>query len=83
MQEFQTKHKVQKQEKYKPTSTKIQKKTFCISPEKQNQDLHLSGFSKKHNLPLRTNELGRKAPSQFLICEWTREISKKVRNLLE
>lgn len=51
-------------------------KIFCISPENQNQDSHLSQFSKKCNLPQRTHELGRKAPPQFLICEWTREISK-------
>lgn len=47
------------------------KENICINPEKQNQDSHLSGFSKKYNLSLRTNELGRKTPSQFLIWKWT------------
>lgn len=30
MLKFKAKHKVQKQEKYKPTSTKIEKKTFVL-----------------------------------------------------
>jgi len=68
---FKAKHKVQKQEKYKPTSTKSEKKTF-VGILKSNTKIHTSGFSKKYNLSLRANKLGSKAPSQFLICELTR-----------
>jgi len=47
---------MQRQERYKLMSTKIQKESICVNPGKQNQDSYYSGFGREYNLPVRLTE---------------------------
>lgn len=68
---------MQRQERYKLMSTKIQKESICANPGKQNQDSYYSGFGREYNLPVRLTE-------KHQMGLWVmNEIKKQVRMLLE